>query len=595
MTQTPKVTAVMKSRLIVNITYCFLSSIFVFILIPIVIIGNSPKDYQFLDVLVFFKSGVLFSILLGLIFSIVYLIFHLFRLNQISNIFPLFVFLWVFITGFISPVSISMGMVDPGFAAVDKINFVVSFAIVGLLCVIAFKIGPKPIFIIVSVVAITTTASALYSIYDSGILQKENIASFALSNKMSLDPFALSNKKNILVVSFDGMPGSIMTEIIKNDKKRAKDLKDFIVFSNAVSQSPATSASLMGEIYGVLDYKSKGKKISDVLKAFANEGLNEKLLHKRVEDSYDYGYGGFGKPMKINSLPPDLRKIETFDFFRYPIVRVGTRFALLALHWGKSTQYLQLFQTSNLDFYNKIRNSYGERWDRKNQGRLRDFETFIDNIRISDKTFSVRYMHFLFTHYPVNFDENCNYRSDDYNWHFTNQNKSGIQKELNCVLNLFSRFLEKLKKIGLYDNSLIVLKSDHGKPLTYFSNPPDNLSINETEKWGYNRYRPTLMIKDFAANKSNVTYKSELVLINDLANTLCRKSGLNMQCNQTPGVDLLSDSLKSEEPYYLYVVKNRKHDDFRFDAQVSVKIPSRNLSLFEAMKEAGLFNIKSAQ
>ena len=116
---------------------------------------------------------------------------------------------------------------------------------------------------------------------------------------------------------------------------------------------------------------------------------------------------------------------------------------------------------------------------------------------------------------------------------------------------------------------------------------PNNLKINGSQFWGYNRYRPTLLVKNFDVEKPEITYKSELVLLNDLAKTICLKVDLEIDCEIFPGVDLLGDSLESDDPYYIYVVQDNQHrNEFRFRGHISVKIPSRKFSFFEALKNS---------
>jgi hypothetical protein len=98
------------------------------------------------------------------------------------------------------------------------------------------------------------------------------------------------------------------------------------------------------------------------------------------------------------------------------------------------------------------------------------------------------------------------------------------------------------------------------------------------------------MIKGFGANAEAPVYRDELVLLNDVAKTICIESGIKSECNKFNGVNLLDNIHKADEPYYLYVVKN-KQSSFRFDTHISVKIPTRNLSLLEAMSSSNLIEL----
>ena len=133
------------------------------------------------------------------------------------------------------------------------------------------------------------------------------------------------------------------------------------------------------------------------------------------------------------------------------------------------------------------------------------------------KQISLRYLHFSFTHFPIDFDSECNYWSNDLAWYKANQNEIGIENENICAIKKFIGFINKLKKLKISNNSIIVFKSDHGKYAGYYANTPNNLVFNNHPPVAYNRYKPTLMIKSFSSIKPTIKYKPELVLLPDIA------------------------------------------------------------------------------
>lgn len=582
----------MKANLLSDIFYCFLASVLAFFVIPIFMIGQDPNDYQFINFVVFFKVGIFFSVLLGVFFSLICVLLHFAKLYKISKVYSYFVLLWVVFVGLFMPVSVSTGMVDPGSSPIDTFNIIVSILVVGCLSVAGLTAAGKYIQVFILVVLLTSIVPAANSVYLSGI-------GIWRADEVNQTSMFLSKKKNILVLNFDGLPGSIVTDLIKENERYSEEFKDFLVFNNAVTQSPATSASMFGELFGVHDYKSKGETRKDVMKALKAEGLIDKLILNQVPDSYQHGYSYVSaKRMSIPSSAITTQQVlDTIDVFRYPIVRLWTRLPLAVINWDKHIGVLRAYivkPDENFELVSRINKSRGTKWDRKYNSSIVLFNSLVENFSVADKDFSVRFMHFPFTHFPVDFDENCSYRSDDEAWHESNQNEEGLKAQTKCGLNLFSDFLQKLKSLGVYNNSIIVFKSDHGEPATYFTRYPNNLTINGNKLWGYNRYRPTLMIKDFEVDNAEITFKPELVLLNDLAVTLCLKSDLKTGCDYFPGVDLLGESLESDEPYFLYVVKDAD-SDFRYDSHVSVKILSRELNLLEAMNESKLINLSVSE
>ena len=72
--------------------------------------------------------------------------------------------------------------------------------------------------------------------------------------------------------------------------------------------------------------------------------------------------------------------------------------------------------------------------------------------------------------------------------------------------------------------------------------------------------------------------------------TICIKVSLASACSVFPGLDLLGPSLDSDTPYYLNVVKNA-HSDYRFDSHISIVVPSRKISLIEALEKSALVSV----
>jgi hypothetical protein len=147
----------------------------------------------------------------------------------------------------------------------------------------------------------------------------------------------------------------------------------------------------------------------------------------------------------------------------------------------------------------------------------------------------------------------------------------------------------RLREMNIYDNSLVVLKSDHGEPAFYFSEYPYNLTINGHPVWGYNRYIPLLMIKPRVRTAEKLDYVSGpfLTSLADLAKTLCAQTeSKSTHCNQFHGIDLLGDvqlAVGDSEHLYLDVVRDPT-SSIRYDDHITVQINRRTESLVDVLR-----------
>jgi len=147
--------------------------------------------------------------------------------------------------------------------------------------------------------------------------------------------------------------------------------------------------------------------------------------------------------------------------------------------------------------------------------------------------------HFTFSHWPISLNENCEEITS-----FKNQIKSYYQEEimLKCISKKIIFFLNNLKKKDLYDNSMIVIKSDHAKPnciethhtkytISEFFKPRKcNKHYNEyplTEKlnnhfyYGVGRYKTFILIKDRQKVNQEIEISDKQVFLHDLSVTYC--------------------------------------------------------------------------
>ena len=126
-----------------------------------------------------------------------------------------------------------------------------------------------------------------------------------------------------------------------------------------------------------------------------------------------------------------------------------------------------------------------------------------------------------------------------------------------------------LKEENIYDKSFIVFKSDHGKPRIYYKkNTLRGKFLFNNNLWGYDRYRPFLMIKKPEEKKENLEAVNDMFYLSDLSNLYC-KYGLLKSKVQNDACDELSNllyknfKLDSKNKKYIFVPKSS--NDFKFD------------------------------
>ena len=148
-----------------------------------------------------------------------------------------------------------------------------------------------------------------------------------------------------------------------------------------------------------------------------------------------------------------------------------------------------------------------------------------------------------------------------------------MDKQAFCILRAIDLIADSLKQKGLYDNSLIVFKSDHGpERLFYTRGGLPSTGINGHNLLGYMRYRPFLMIKYPNSEKDNspsqgLVIEKETFFLGDLSKIYCDFWATISDCNRDTDEDF--------DPYFYLPVS--KDSSYKFSDKISIKA-SRNLS-----------------
>lgn len=537
---------IFKDKTSVNLSTIILLNIF--FIIPLNVTSNFLNSQKFYNIfqneLINYKLIYIYILIFLLTLLINFtIIFLLKKINKLITILLLFFFNWILLTGFFFPLSLSAGIVDPATAAVNKFNLLIALSL-SLIITIYFrkKINVLIIFgyififinimvILFKIISFNLDEVIKYDLIDAG---QKNI----LEQNILEKSYNLGNKRNLIVISLDGLNSDVVKKIFEENKNYDDTFKDFIFYENAVSQAPATALSLAGEIYGNLDFKE----ISINQNEIYDQLIQENNIFDTYQDTFTYGpYNLFNKNSlkKVgnlssiffnNDLVKEIKKTEALmEIQRYSLTRFGTRVLVNLFDDLKFAAYGKIFKYNKSDlekfsFQEQLFFHRGVSFDKTSLLDLEVFKKYIDNFKIDKnepEKISLRFMHFLYSHFPVDLDSNCQYLSYNRKTFKSVQNYNGYKNETKCSIKLLEKLIVKLKLINIYDKSLIILKSDHGHPSNYFDYPPLNLKINNHSHFGLSRYKPLLMIKRINNSNQNITFMKKTFSTNALSKIYC--------------------------------------------------------------------------
>ncbi|MEK1913367.1 sulfatase-like hydrolase/transferase [Pseudomonas sp. S1Bt23] len=559
----------------------FLAASTIFLWVPVYALYLSRSDINF-SISGFFVFSIIITCVAGLVFSIFSVVLESLRLRWLGSGILYFIVFWVSLAGFLLPLAGRAGMQSPEELPTNVLNLILVSFISLVLTLLACTKLRSAVKVFLLVLLVSSVGPAAFKLYNLG----STMARFS----------ELSATDNVVVLSLDGIPGVVAKQVLEDNLQLKAALKDFVFYDNAVSLAPATTASLRSELYGNIDFRQLADSTVDL-----DQKLSDKANSIAREQSASSNVMTYGAYSYFNDVPSDTiipgtllesnneEKAGTaLNFYPHIASRIGT--PVLAGWVGEGLhdiqeRYLKYPKAERLLAHK------GSAWDAANTLQSGELVALTQALHTANAPRIVRFMHFLHTHFPVDFDEKCNYRSDSADWFNKNQNYDGLVNETTCALQQVADYVNKLKELSVYDKTLLVVKSDHGAPASYFDTAPEGDKINGHEDWGYNRYRPMLMVKPRVSDNSELIYNSELVSLSDLAKTLCIQAPAGSTCGEYPGIDLLSPVAKDSDPWlYMDMVKDPE-SSFEYDTQMTVVVP-RTKDFIKALESTGKVALK---
>ncbi len=399
-------------------------------------------------------------------------------------------------------------------------------------------------------------------------------------------------KQNLIILSFDGLTGIKMFEEINKNIELKDTIKDFIFYKNVTTAWPFTNSSINAEINGkfIKNISNLKNFLNDenldvsVYSSYKNMVLNKKnTLEKGKYKNYSGSY-------KLNKF---MQTYFTGSTGRWA-TSIGTSFVDSIFYNKFYKKFINIVSFGNKDKINPFDKIYNEYFvDLFEYDLIFDEISFNENIKNT-----VRAYHFTFSHWPVLVDENCN----EVNYLDAENSYQHESIVIKCVSKKIIKFINQLKKNNIYDNSMIIIKSDHGKPNyiqktysenifqifnkrldKYYNQYPYNLKINDSFYWGYGRYKAFVMIKDRNMNNNNLEIRKRHIFLHDLSTTYCNFYYNDEVCNKFNRNNLASsENLFNEYIYDIYLPKNKNSFTKRSDF-IKYEI-SNSISLIDFLK-----------
>lgn len=268
--------------------------------------------------------------------------------------------------------------------------------------------------------------------------------------------YELSSKQNVFHFVLDGFQSDAFADILTTDRAEIdRQYSGFIFFKNHMGAFPTTIVSIPSMLTGRM-YRNQ----EPMRQFIANEFERASIFRAMRDQGYQVD--------AVSGLTYD--RPSTTNYYRLPTPYVtydayvkfaGWQLADLALFrhaphvlkpWIYNGQSWRLQTT-----FGQSADTPGRRYIPVNgQAFLADYTT---KVRVAHDRPNYKYIHIGIPHWPVSVDANCNYIGAK------SLRRPNYTDQAHCGLRRVGAFLDKLRELGVYDKSLIVISSDHGVAL----------------------------------------------------------------------------------------------------------------------------------
>lgn len=332
-----------------------------------------------------------------------------------------------------------------------------------------------------------------------------------------IDPsvFAFSSIGNLIHLLPDGLQGDVVRETLEKNPKLAARFEGFTLYTNHLglyqSTAPALYTILTGEPFDL----EKGHEATRVQNELANKSYQKALFDRGYQLDY-VPIGSYVCPEYVSSCyPRPFNDMKARGYFRHHTDHVVYSLRLLA--------DLSLFRLAPMFLKEKIHDD--GHWflaDTTMDGSspwpdpvLREW---LERMTIVDDRPVYKWYHFIGGHIPPHWDADCGYLRE------ARKDRESYTAQTYCILNEIAHLLERLKERGIYDQTAIIISSDHGHNIA-----PDDLVAPPLNGGLYpgmlGSGRPTLLVKR-KNDRTALVFSTAPTSLIDVAPTALSLAGL---------------------------------------------------------------------
>jgi hypothetical protein len=359
--------------------------------------------------------------------------------------------------------------------------------------------------------------------------------------------FTFSKKKNVIIILVDTFQASIFQEILSGYPGYADFFDGFTFYRNSVGGFPFTQPSVPLILTGT-PYDNSVPFLTFIKDKYTNHSIPKVLKNNNfISEVY---------PMISNSVYLDkdivdnLMQKNLLSSYKKVLTELATIFDLTLFRY--TPQPIKNFVYNNQKWrLRSIASNYSRTGGVAISSKInRDViltQRMLKEGSVDYEDNVFKFFHFNGVHSPLTLNENLKPEA-------MSENRLNYKRQSIAILKLLKSFLDKLKALQIYDNSLIFIVGDHGFGPIGINNPENNEVISDPNFYQRDLFQgaalPLMLVKPFNSKGKLITSKVP-VATSDIPKTIFSELGIDNKF-QGESILKLSESAVRERFFHLY-------------------------------------------
>jgi hypothetical protein len=281
--------------------------------------------------------------------------------------------------------------------------------------------------------------------------------------------YQFSSARNVVHIVLDEFQSDVFTQILDQDRTTLdRQFSGFQYFSDHAGSFPTTTFSMPAMLTGqeyrnqkpAPDFVREVFKDASILGMVARAGYDVDATSIVPTDSFDEWLGPEGRPNWSGARFKIPKPFASRDDYREVTARQLAELSLFR-HVPHVAKSLSVEHPDR--FYRAI---WMDRTESPVQVRRHEatnsvafLEQFIDRMGVGRDRPVYKLLHVGVPHRPIVVDRECRFIG------LTDMSRESYTEQSRCAVKLVAGLLDKLRALGIYDSSLIIVSSDHGTDL----------------------------------------------------------------------------------------------------------------------------------